>query len=695
MDERASYNDVSASETEDMPEMAPARLTQRSGEQVNDMITASNDEVQNPTPNRPFTEILNARASRRAVLAGGLSLAAGSFFGYVGDAQARKAKFNVSNAERLLGFTALTVPAYLQGSMVDGVSARIPAISPEYQYTALIPWGSSVNPALDTPEYDGDPSTRPTADDQTNLIGIGHDGMWFFPMDGTSNTEGMLAINHEFGINPTVIGKDAPESLDDVRLSQHAHGVSVVAIAEVDGVWTQVANDNARRIHVNTPVTFSGPAADSPLLENPANNPPAGTVNNCANGYTPWGTYLTCEENFNGYFGFNEPEYVLTESQERYGFSDSGFGYGWHLFDPRFDLSNPDYVNEHNRFGWVVEIDPNDGTQVPVKRTAMGRVKHEGVAVIEGASNRAVCYMGDDQRFDFIYKFVSEADWEQMFAEGRHPLDHGTLFAARFNEDGTGEWLEISLDNPDVAAAGFADIGEVLVNTRLAADAAGATPMNRPEWITVAPNGEVYCACTNNSQREEELYDPTAEGAYTPGETASNPFRASADGHILKWIDSDDHVGTTFEWDIFVVCADVQAKYRDEEGEYIESNARQDTDSFSDPDGMWCDPDGRLFIQTDGGQDRDLQDQMLVADIESGLLKRIFGGVSGDEITGITVTPDRRTMFINIQHPGNGDPEDTNFPLTDEAGAFTFDGTTIPRDCTVVITKRDGGIIGS
>jgi secreted PhoX family phosphatase len=377
---------------------------------------------------------------------------------------------------------------------------------------------------------------------------------------------------------------------------------------------------------------------------------------NCAKGQTPWGTYLTCEENFNGYFGATGP-WDPSAAQSRYGFSAGGFGYGWEQYDPRFDLSDAQYENEENRFGWIVEIDPRDGRELPVKRTALGRFKHEGIAITVGSGGRVVGYMGDDEANDYIYKFVSAGNWRKMLARGQSPLDHCKLYVARFFEDGTGEWLELTHDNP-VLAAEFADQAEVLTFARMAADLLGATPMDRPEWTSVAPNGDVYITCTNNSGR-------TAVGPASP--QAPNP-----DGHIIRWRDSHDHVGLSFEWEIFLIAADTHGT----------------EESFADPDGIWVDPDGRVFIQTDGGQKDGLNNQMLVADPETKEIRRLFTGVTGDEITGIAYTPDRRTMFINTQHPGNGNPALTNFPAAP-------DGVTVPRDSTIVITRKDGGVIGS
>ncbi len=622
------------------------------------------DDIRNNSGNRPFVEVLQANISRRKVLAGGLALGAAGFLpsGVLADADDEDEHQDDDEKHgrrhnRLIGFDPVPVA---QGN------GPWPSISSDYEFDVIIPWGEPLQPG--GPAY----QWPPNAEDQAQQIGIGHDGMAFFPMhegerhdfdhgrrSGRGNKHGMLAINHEFGRNTHVLGKRTPESLVEVRASQHAHGVSVIELKKLHGKLQTVRSDNARRIHVNTPLSFSGPAAGHPLLDTPAGNPPRGTVNNCANGRTPWGTYLTCEENFNGYFGATQVKstWTPTPEQDRYGFREGGFGYGWEKFDARFDLSDPDYRNEENRFGWVVEIDPFDGTQTPVKRTAMGRVKHEGAAVTTGKGGRAVVYMGDDQRFDYIYKFVSADNWKRMIRKGKSPLDEGTLYVARFNDDGTGDWLPLTIDNPQLAGR-FNDQAEILVYARIAADMLGATPMDRPEWVTVAPNQDVYCSLTNNSRRTVP--------------NAANPLAPNYDGHIIRWRDADKHTGTTFEWDIFLIAQDTHGT----------------EDTFSDPDGLWADPDGRLFIETDGGQKDGLNNQMLVADTRTGELRRLFTWVTKDEITGITTTPDRRTLFINIQHPGNGDPSLTNFPAP-------FDGVTVPRDATIVITRKDGGIIGS
>lgn len=601
--------------------------------------------------NRPFEDVLDAYQSRRRVLRGGLEAAVATFFASPVIALANGGKGRGKAKGRSHGSLIDFTPVPLEGA-----GGAMPRIAEEYEFQVFLLWGDPINPSSG-PAF----NWPPTAEDQAQQIGIGHDGMWFFPLNG-SNERGVLVMNHEYGSNSHTLGLEGfapPENPDQVRVSQHGHGISVVEVANLAGKWQHVDSSYARRIHLNTPVEFSGPAAGSPLLDNPGENPPAGTLNNCANGYTPWGTYLTCEENAPFYFGTTDSEWQPTELHERYGYAAVwAFFYGWAYHDPRFDLASPEYVNETNRFGWVVEIDPMNPYAKPVKRTALGRFKHEGVAVVEGRGKRIVGYMGDDEQFEYIYKFVSEKNWKALRAQGMSPLDHGTLYAAKFNDDGTGEWLELSLANPAVAAE-FNDQAAVVINARKAADLAGATPMDRAEWTTVAPNGDVYCTLTNNSAREET-------GPGSP--RAPNPH-----GHIVRWRDSDQHVGTTFVWDIFAIADETHG-----------TNAA----AFGSPDGLWADPDGRLFIQTDGSQPHGLNDQLLVADSTTGDIRRLFEAVPGCEVTGVAVTPDRRTLFVNVQHPGNGDPAVSNFP-------YPFDGVTIPRDATVAIRRKDGGIVGS
>jgi secreted PhoX family phosphatase len=604
------------------------------------------EEFSNHSNNETFEEVLNSYMSRRQMIVGGLAGAALTFMGGSkvsalsgnGGAGAR-----ITAAKAKIGFTSIPLQ-----------STAMPKIAPEYEYSVLIPWREKLDGSGTSFEYAGF-----TAEDQAKSIGIGHDGMTYFG----DNKKGMLCINHEYGTTPHIMGKALPTSLDDVKLSQAAHGVSVVMIENTKSGWKLVKSAKNRRIHGNTPMKFSGPAAKSEMLVNSAGNPVLGTLNNCANGQTPWGTYLTCEENFNGYFGTASTTWKANVEQTRYGVVAAGFGYDWHKFDARFDLSNAAYANEINRFGWVVEIDPNNPKSVPVKRTALGRIKHEGATVVEGKDGRAVVYMGDDERFDYVYKFVSKDSWKKMIAAGKSPLDEGTLYVAKYNDNGTGEWLELSTKNP--LLAGWS-IDKILVQTRIAADTVGATKMDRPEWVAAGPGGNMYVTLTNNTQR-----GTTGKA----GINSANPTAVNSNGHIIRWKDANKHIGTTFNWEIFVLANNV----KDAGGQM-----------FGSPDGIWVDPDGRVFVQTDGSQPGGNNDQLLVADPVTREFKRLFTGVKGCEVTGITTTPDRKTMFVNLQHPGDGSPTVTNFPEF-----FIGASGPVPRDCTVVITRTNGGIIGS
>ncbi len=578
---------------------------------------------------------MTGQINRRMLLKGTLAAAVGYLAGCTTN------QLTVNKKGPRVGFTPVSMSA------VDG--KRI-VIADEYEYQVFIPWGEPLTPGA--PPW----SWPPTAHAQAQQIGTGHDGMTYFPLSDDGR-HGLLVLNHEFGYNIQVLGTEHPASAEDVLTSQHAVGVSVIEIQESEGAWTQVQNSKyARRIHANTPVTMSGPVSGHALVRNNANNPFTGTFNNCANGETPWGTYLTCEENIQFHFGSNDA-FESSAAQSRYGLSTDGSWFGWHRFDPRFDLSNSDYTNEPNRFGWVVEIDPFDSSSTPVKRSALGRFQHEGATVVEGKDGHVVVYMGDDERFEFIYKFVSSQPWRQMRAAGLSPLDDGTLYVARFDDDGSGEWLPLTFSNPELTDS-FSDQADVLVHARLAATRVGATPMDRPEWITIAPNGDVYCTLTNNTKREQS--------------DAANPKAPNPYGQIIRWHDKDDHTGLRFTWDHFLICDDVYGT----------------EDSLGSPDGLWADPEGRLFICTDGPQFGDKPNQLLVADTVTGKLSRLLTGVTDCEITGLTTTPDQRTLFVNIQHPGNGDSKVTSFPALD-------DGETVPRDCTLVVRRKDRGIIGS
>ena len=683
-----------------------------------DIDESSEDLSTNPTSNRRFRDVASAHLSRRTVLAGSVAAAATSFFSPAPALAKGKGNGNGrssapgQNKGPLLNFAPLTE------AEVAAAEGRTITLSSDYEYDVLIPWGTPIDPNSAVKPYEGDPGTRPTSAEQAEMAGIGHDGMFFYPsnLQRVLRTEmrrgrplppqarsrvldsraGYLCVNHEFGRNTHVLGKGGPENLEDVRLSQNAHGVGVYAIRENNrGKWEVVSDPNARRITVNTDMDVTGPAAGSALLANPAGNPVRGTVNNCGSGETPWGTYLTCEENFNGYFGstredgtFGGFDPLQDEAYGRYGFSNFGFGYAWHVYDPRFDLSNEAYKNESNRFGYVVEIDPFDGSKKPVKRTALGRIKHEAAAVKELDDGRVAVYMGDDQRGDYCYKSESALPWRADIKAGRSPLDDGKLYVAVFGEGldpndgkGNGEWVELTPADPRIANAGLDTMEKIMVYTRLAADAVGATPMDRPEWSTPGINGEIYWTLTNNDRKDQGI------GAVSE----VNPIFENADGYIIS---TTDIGATAFTWNMFFISRNSRAADpgtdlpEDRPYALYQAPADGGANQFTDPDCAWADVFGRLFIGTDGGQPGDLEDQLVVFDTNTGEYRRLLSGVRDDEITGCISTPDYGTLFTNTQHPGNGDPAQTSFPSR-------FGTGKIPRDCTIVLRRKDGGQVGS
>jgi len=508
-----------------------------------------------------------------------------------------------------------------------------------------------------------------------------HDGMHFFALAGgpKGSRRGLLVLNHEYTderylhTGTATMPPLASWTLEMVRKSQN--GVSVVEVARDDGVWHVVRSRRNRRITATTSMSVSGPGAGHRLLRtaaDPRGATPLGTFNNCAHGYTPWDTYLTCEENFHGYFRLVAGGYDTEHAALNAAYGIGGDRNNWGANDPRFVVTAAD-PNEPNRHGWVVEIDPFDPDATPVKRTALGRTKHEGAFVHVSRGGRAVVYMGDDEVNQYVYKFVSAGNWKSLRARGQSPLDAGTLYVARFHGDGSGEWMPfVHGSGPLTEANGFADQGDVLVKTRLAAKALGATPMDRPEWTSVDANtGMVYLTLTNNTSSAKV-------------EHPANPRKPNRWGHIVRWTeDANDHTSTAFSWDLFLLAGQGRGSG--------DGSTVQDDDRFGSPDGLWVDPDGRVWIQTDGTQPDGANDQMLAAnpyvDDAAGVpeIRRFFTGVRGCEVTGVVTTPDQRTMFVNIQHPGESVP--STWPHDD--------GFTTPRPATVVITKDDGGVIGA
>lgn len=643
--------------------------------------------ISNPSNNPTFDEI---NQQRRRLLKGGSAAFAFSMGGIPmamsflpGDAQAAPPSSADVGSMSFAGIAPSTDD-----------SLHVP---PGYTASVLFAWG---DPVSDGPAFRQDASN--TAAEQAIQAGMHHDGMHFFPFWSTvgglpvaSSTQGLLAINHEY-TDDGLLHTDGMKtwSAEKVRKSQAAHGVSIVEVRHESGNWKLVRPSAfARRITGYTPIAMSGPLAGNAAVKtaaDPAGNNVLGTLNNCAHGVTPWGTYLTCEENWNGYFARTSGDQSTLE--KRYGVDSKGFGYRWHEHDERFDPAK--HPNEPNRFGWVVEIDPFDPQAKPIKRTALGRIKHEGATCTLASDGRVVVYMGDDERFEYVYKFVSKYRCDPSNKEAcAQLLDEGTLYVARFNANGTGTWLRLEHgQNGLTAANGFTDQAEILLKTRLAADTAGATKMDRPEWIAVNPhNKDVYCTLTNNSQRGATGKAPT---------DAANPRASNVFGHIVRWAENTgDSAAEAFEWNLFVQCGDPDLGAEAKAG-----NIKGDARKFGSPDGLWFDERGVLWIQTDvstsvlntGDYKNIGNNQMLAANPVTGEIRRFLTGPKNCEITGVTGTPDLRTLFINVQHPGETASE-KNDPDNPKAISNWPDGANggRPRSATVVIRRLDGGIVGT
>jgi secreted PhoX family phosphatase len=617
--------------------------------------------------------------SRRTVLRGSLGALASNFLGplsAVGGAAALTACAATGGVGALLGFKSVPLSTADIVTVPEGYSAQI-----------IAPWGDSVGLSGENHPFKDDASN--TTAQQETQFGMHHDGIHYFAQEGSRS--GLLAMNHEYTDEGLLFADGmATWTADKVRKAQAAHGVSICEVQDKGRKWEVVKPSPwARRITANTRTQLSGPAAGHALVQtaaDPKGMTVLGTLNNCASGITPWGTYLTAEENFINYFSGGD---TLSAHEKRWGLKKGGGGgYRWHEHDARFDATkNP---NEPNRFGWIVEIDPYNPSSTPIKRTALGRAAHEGATTGVTPDGRAVVYMGEDSRFEYIYKFVSRDKIKPGgFAENATLLDHGTLFVAQFAEDGKGLWMPLTHgQGPLTAANGFADQGEVLIKGRQASDMLGATKMDRPEWIAIDKDGWVYCTLTNNSNRGADKQ---------PGATKVNPRANNTMGNIIRWKDAGDFAGATFEWNHFVLAGDPSLDRADAKG-----NIKGDI--FACPDGLWTDGRGVLWIQCDmstsamgKGDLKNLgNNAMLAADPRTGEVRRFLVGPSGCEITGATGTPDGRTMFINIQHPGESPSErsDPNAPGAISNWPDKKPGGR-PRSATVVIRKNDGGLIGT
>ncbi|WP_180043704.1 PhoX family phosphatase [Acinetobacter sp. YH16039] len=628
-----------------------------------------------------------------------------------------------------------------------------------YEAKVLYAMGDSINPYYEA----WDDSKIPSGASFQFRSGDCHDGMSFFGLntstgryDNTKSDHGLLVLNHEY-INQTFLHQTGPTNKgtgprpeDEVIREVNAHGVSIIHLKKDSKTQAVEILKNSifnRRITASTPMTFTGVAAGSALLStrfSPSGVKTRGTQNNCGNGYTPWGTYLTAEENFIGYFVRNAADDSSRTANEivalnRYGLKQGAKSrYQWEtatgsleqqdMYD-RWNASvvgasaSVDYRNIPNTFGWIVEIDPFDSRQDPVKRTSLGRFAHEDCRTSRAIEGQNLAfYMGDDSRGEYIYKFVSDAKWDAKdvnggYAAGDKYMNSGKLYVAKFNSDGTGQWIELSISNPAISAYTtykFADQADVVTHARIAADAVGATKMDRPEWVAVNPNnGEVYVTLTNNSNRGTSYVTDAANPRnYTDPEGG----KGNVNGHIIRFReDADKTTATTFKWDIYLFGAEAKML------ENVNLSGLTDNNDFSSPDGMWFDPRGVLWIQTDDGAYTDVtncmmlaalpgtmgdggtatalsgagtQDTFMGAKVTDENLRRFLTGPNECEITGVTMTPDYKAIFINVQHPGEDSAAYNNatshWPATQTDPSNT---TARPRSATVVITRKDGGVI--
>ncbi|MUK75358.1 DUF839 domain-containing protein [Aliivibrio fischeri] len=610
-----------------------------------------------------FSNMVNARLSRRGFIMGTAAVGAGAFLALNPVAKAIAGNMNGT----LLNFEA--IPTSTSDSIV---------LPKGYSWNTLMSWGDPI--FANAPQFN--PNGKQDSKAQALQFGDNTDGMSVFPL---SNDRAILAVNNEYTNYEFLFAHQGKNmTADDVAKAQAAVGVTIVEIVRKNGQWTMDSTGKAnRRITANTEMEVTGPAAGHDLLKtkaDPTGKKVLGTFNNCANGETPWGTYLTCEENFNDFFG-SEQNTALTPDDKRYGIKAKQSEYQWHNFDDRFDVAkNP---NEPNRFGWVVEIDPNDPTSTPLKRTALGRFKHENAALVVNDDGHVVVYLGDDERGEHLYKFVSKDKYQEgNNAANRNLLEEGTLYVAKFamkddKLEGEGQWLELTYGKNGLTKEnGFNSQAEVMIFARRAATQVGATTMDRPEWVAVHPDKKhVFCTLTNNK------YRGVKEGQDVDG---VNPRAENHYGQIVRWEPTNgDHVSDTFQWDLYLIAGNPMVH---QDNLYAGSDNINKDNMFNSPDGIGFDKAGRLWIQTDGNYSNkgdfsgQGNNQMLCGDPNTGEVRRFLTGPIGCEITGLTFSEDQKTMFVGVQHPSEHFPQG---------------GNSKPRSTIVMITKDNGGVIGS
>lgn len=612
------------------------------------------DEMRDPRPqDNGFDAVVERAISRRGFLGGALAFGSGALAMGAG-------LLSSTTASRAEGMGFAFKP-------IDIATDHTIHVPEGYQWKVLARWGD----ALFSDAQDAySPDTGVDVSKSDRVFGENTDGMELF----TDGDKQIIAVNSEY-VNPKInlpaASEGMPQNADEVMLLKNMQGVTVMEVADMgNGYEIVVDSPYNRRITHETQMTMDGPAAGSDLVKtnaDPEGMSPKGTMNNCGSGKTLWGTYLTCEENFNGYFGATG-EYDVTDEFKRYGIGGEG-RYAYEKFDPRYDLSKE--PNEPHRHGWVTEINPLDPASTPIKHTALGRFKHENAEMVQAADGRVVVYMGDDERGEFIYKFVSNG----VYTEGGSTeglLSDGTLYVAKFNDDMSGEWLALTPDTTGMS------IEDILVFSRMAGSKVGATTMDRPEWVAAHPSKvEAYCALTNNKNRGVK---PNAGGDETPV-GGPNPRESNNFGQIVRWMPAGaDHGADAFTWDLYVMAGNPSVY----DNAYAGSKNVTAGNMFNSPDGMAFSSDGYLWIQTDGDDSNEGEfegqgnNQMLVGNTETGDIGRFLTAPNGAEVTGLCWSADKKVAFVGIQHPGGSWP----------------DGAGKPRSSVISVWREDGALIG-
>jgi hypothetical protein len=628
-----------------------------------DYFEEQDGEAVNPSTEPTIGEVI----SRRTLLKG---MAAGSAFGLFGCATASTG-------------AGTAAPAFAEVPRSTDDKHHVP---PGYTGRALLRQGDPIR--ADAPEYN--PATQ-TGADQEKQFGTDADFISFMPLPlgSRSSTRGLLGVNHEnHRANLCFPGNPRQLTREQVEVQIAAQGFSITEIAKEGNQWRVVKDSRYnRRISGNAPMRLSGPAAGSERLKtsaDPSGTRSFGTLNNCAGGTTPWGTMLTAEENFQNYFTGDAGKGPEAAARKRYNISGKGRYADWARFQDRWNLDKE--PNEPNRFGWIVEIDPYDPNHTSVKRTALGRCAHECATHAVSHDGRVAIYSGDDARMEHVYKFVTEAKFDPANREAnRDLLDRGTLYVARFDADGKMRWLPlVHGQGPLTAANGFNSQADVVIEARRAATLLGATPMDRPEDVEPNPQtGRIYVVMTFNEQRTAAQVNP------------ANPRANNKYGHIIEIVPplvggKADHTATECDWGFFMLGGNpADASHGARYGAPVTANGW-----VCAPDNVAFDPKGRIWISTDGQDDAGGFNDSLYAAATAGpsrgATRCFFTAPAGAEVCGPEFTPDGRTLFLAVQHPGDGstfDKPSTRWP--------DFRPELPPRSSVVAITKNDGGEIGS